>query len=120
MIFRSNALPLGLAGLLVGALTARVTLAAPASAQQPASLTGCLNKGTAKDTFNLKTKDGKTYPLTSSTVQLGQHVGHTVTVTGTPAMASSMSGHGKDTMAMSMPAGAVSVTKLSMVSESCK
>ena len=117
MIFRSNALPLALAGLLAGGLTSRLTLAAPAGAQEPASLTGCLNKGTAKETFDLKTKDGKTYPLTSSTVQLSQHVGHTVTVTGAPAMAG---GHGKDTMAMSMPAGPVSVTKLSMVSASCK
>ena len=118
MIFRSNALPLALVGLLAGGLTSRLTLAAPASGQQPASLTGCLNKGTAKDTFDLKTKDGKTYPLTSSTVQLSAHVGHTVTVTGAPAMAAG--GHGKDTMAMSMPAGPMSVTKLSMVSASCK
>lgn len=118
MIFRSNAVLLALAGLLAGALTSLMSLAPPAGAQQPASLTGCLSKGTAKDTFNLKTKDGKSYSLTSSTVQLGQHVGHTVTVTGAPAMAGGV--HGKDTMAMNMPAGAVSVTKLSMVSASCK
>lgn len=120
MIFRSNALPLALAGLLAGALTSTAAVTAPASAQQPAGLTGCLEKGTAKDTFNLRTRDGQTYQLTGNTVQLGQHVGHTVTVTGTPAMSSSSAGHGKDTTAASMPAGPVSVTKLSMVSPSCK
>lgn len=120
MIFRTNALPLALAGLVAGALASQTVLAHPASAQQPAALTGCLDKGTAKDTFSLKTKDNKTYWLTSSTVQLSQHVGHTVTVTGSPAMASMGAGHGKDTAASSMPSGPVTVTKLAMVSESCK
>ena len=118
MIFRSNALPLALAGLATGALASQAVLAPPASAQQPAALTGCLSKGMGKDTFSLKAKDGKTYQLTSSTVQLGQHVGHTVTVTGSPAMAGG--GKGKDTATMAMASGPVSVTKLSMVSETCK
>ena len=96
--------------------------------QQPASLTGCLEKGTAKDTYTLKTTDGKTYTLTSSTVKLGEHVGHKVAVTGTAA--GMETGALKDTSAApapptksgeaGMPSEALTVTTLKHLSTSCK
>jgi hypothetical protein len=53
-------------------------------------------------------------------VQLSQHVGHTVTVTGAPAKATPSKEPSKDTMETGMAAGPVNVSKLSMVSETCK
>lgn len=96
--------------------------------QQPTSLTGCLEKGTAKDTYTLKSTDGKTYSLTSPTVKLSEHVGHKVAVTG---MAAGMeTGALKDTNAApapparsgeaAMPSGAVTVTTLKHLSSTCK
>jgi len=113
--------------LLAGAVTS------PAAAQQT-SVTGCLSKGTAKDTFTISGADGKAYSLTSSTVKLEQHVGHKVTVTGTSA--GMETGALKDTSmkkdtsmakdtSMKKPAGAagggvLSVSNLKMVSAECK
>jgi hypothetical protein len=79
----------------IGAL---MIMAAPAPAD---TVTGCLQKGQAADTYTLTAKDGKTYNVTSKSVKLGGHVGHTVTLTGS----------GKD---MDM-----TVTKMAMVSASC-
>ncbi len=97
-------------------------------AQQPTSVTGCLEKGTAKDTYTLKSADGKTYTLTSATVKLDQHVGHKVTVTGAPA--GMETGALKDTSRAPAPpaksgeapmsSGALTVTTLKHVSNSCK
>ena len=97
-------------------------------AQQPTSITGCLEKGTAKDTYTLKSADGRTYTLTSATVKLDQHVGHKVMVTGAPA--GMETGALKDTsMAPAppaksgeapMPSGALTVTTLKHLSSSCK
>ncbi len=114
--------------LLAGAVTS------PAAAQAPTSVTGCLSKGTAKDTFTISGADGKAYSLTSSTVKLEQHVGHEVTVTGSPAGVET--GALKDTSVkkdtsmamdtgMKKPAGAtgggvLSVSNLKMVSTKCK
>ncbi len=71
--------------------------------QQATTVTGCLSKGAAKDTFDLKGNDGKQYRVTSTTVKLGQHVGHTVKVEG-------------GTPAADKP---LTVTKLTMVSAKC-
>ncbi len=105
-------------------------------AQQPVAVTGCLAKGKAKDSYTIKGSDGKEYSLTSSTVQLGEHVGHTVTVTGSQAAVET--GALKDTsmnmkMDTSMKKGAgaahdmsmgggspLTVTSLKMVSAQCK
>jgi hypothetical protein len=69
------------AALLTGALASPT----PAAAQQPTTVTGCLSKGAGPGTFNIKGDDGKSYELNSKTVGLDGHVGHKVTVTGTPA-----------------------------------
>jgi hypothetical protein len=82
---------------IIGAL---MIMAAPAPAD---SVTGCLSKGTQAGTYTLTDKDGKAYAVTSKSVKLDGHVGHTVTLTGT-----------ENKSAMSM-----SATKLAMVSASC-
>ena len=48
------------------------------------TVTGCLQKGDEPDEFTITGKDGKTWDLRSSTVKLEQHVGHEVTVSGSP------------------------------------
>ena len=99
--------------------------------QQPTSLTGCLEKGTAKDTYTLKSTDGKTYTLTSATVKLGEHVGHKVAVTGTaPGMETGALKALKDTNAAPAPpaksgeaamsSGALTVTTLKHLGSTCK
>ncbi len=59
--------------------------------QQPVTATGCLQKASNGDGYQLTDSSTmKTYNLmpASSSVDLSAHVGHTVTVTGTPSQAS--------------------------------
>jgi hypothetical protein len=46
------------------------------------TLTGCLSAGENGHEYLLKTEDGATWELHSTTVQLSGHAGHTVTITG--------------------------------------
>src|SRR5205807_5520126 len=46
------------------------------------TVTGCLQKGDEPNEFTITGKDGKTWGVTSKTEKLDQHLGHTVTVTG--------------------------------------
>jgi Protein of unknown function (DUF5818) len=91
------------------------------------SITGCLSQGDNPKEFNLKTDDGSTWELRSSTAPLAAHVGHTVTVTGvvSHAMAHNMK---EDTKEMTHDAGVtkeskehghLKVTDVQMVSSSC-
>jgi hypothetical protein len=135
MIGTSSALLAAVGGLLIGGLApARGGLAITRTVeqgQQPTTVTGCLAKGKDKDSYTIKGSDGKSYSLTSSTVQLGEHVGHTVTVTGSQGAvetgALKDTGMKKDTSmknagaAHDMGAGsALTVTNLKMVSAQCK
>lgn len=128
----SKALLAATSGLLLAGFASPGSTIAPAGRlgppQQPTSLTGCLEKGTAKDTYTLKSAGGKTYTLTSPTVKLSQHVGHKVTVTG---MSAGMeTGALKDTNAApappaksseaAMPSGSLTVTTLKHLSGECK
>lgn len=96
MLGTSTALLSLAGGLLFGGMASVVP-------QQATMVTGCLAKGEAKDTFNIKGKDGKEYKLTSDSVKLAPHVGHTVTVEGGSPAADAP----------------LSVTKLTMVSTKC-
>jgi len=87
------------------------------------TVTGCLQKGDEADEFSLTGDDGKLYDLRSSAVKLGDHVGHKVTVTGSfkaegdekdEDEAKESKENGKK------EAGDIQVTKLKMVSDSCK
>ena len=82
------------------------------------SVTGCLKKGDKKDVYSVTDASGKKHWVTSSTVALAGHVGHTVTLSGAAPMDNKM---GNDTsMKMSGNMGAMNVTSMTMVSASCK
>jgi hypothetical protein len=86
-------------------------------------ITGCLAKGDSDNEYAVKAANGATWEVKSDAVNFGQHVGHTVTVTGTVNNATA---HGakekvKDkTMDNPNEHGHMTVTNLKMVSESCK
>jgi hypothetical protein len=102
------------------------------------TVTGCLQAGKKTGHYMLTADDGTTYQLRSRDVNLGEHVGHTVTVTGkvpqgkaagekSPSSTSSsdaygsssaQSGEGQDGHAGG--GNMLFVTDLKMVSESCK
>jgi hypothetical protein len=54
------------------------------SASKTNVVTGCLQKGDQPDEFSITGENGKSWDLRSSTVKLSDHVGHQVTVTGSP------------------------------------
>ncbi|MGH7516852.1 MAG: hypothetical protein ACREOC_05200 [Gemmatimonadales bacterium] len=83
MFGTSKAMVAAVASLLAGA--GALVSPASAAAQEPTTVTGCLSKGAAEGTFSIKGTDDKSYSLTSTSVKLDGHVGHKVTVTGTPA-----------------------------------
>ena len=83
------------------------------------TMTGCLAAGPSSSEYAFKAEDGKTYGVKSSKVDLAQHVGHKVTVTGTlkpekdkPAKASKNS--------IPDEAGDIKVNDLKMVSTTCQ
>jgi hypothetical protein len=63
----------------VGGPQAEARAAKPAHTQ---TVTGCLQKGDEPDEVSITGEDGKIWGLRSTSVKLEQHVGHTVTVTG--------------------------------------
>jgi hypothetical protein len=91
------------------------------------SVTGCLQKGDEPEEFSLTAADGKTYGLRSSTVKLADHLGHKVTVSGTlKPEAEEAEEKGENEAKESKEgkenkeAGDIRVTRLKMVSETCK
>jgi len=87
------------------------------------TVTGCLQKGDEANEFSLTADDGKLYDLRSSSVKLGDHVGHKVTVTGK----FKAEGYEKDEdeakeskEAGKKEAGDIQVSNLKMVSSSCQ
>jgi len=88
--------------------------------------TGCLQKGESANEFSLTGKDGKTWELHSTAVKLGEHVGHTVTVTGVPhhetkaeEAKEAKTEPAETTGAEAKEAGDLFVTSLKMVSKTC-
>jgi hypothetical protein len=92
------------------------------------TLTGCLQKGEDANEYNLTAKDGGTWEIKSDSVKLGDHVGHTVTVTGVVShrkehamkedAKEEMKEHGMDKHATEH--GHMTITDLTMVSDSCQ
>ncbi len=70
----------------LAAATSRLTApdAALRLGAEPVTITGCLEQGDEEGEFHLTTADGKTYDVKSTKVPLAKHVGHTVSITGTP------------------------------------
>ncbi len=86
------------------------------------TVTGCIKQGSDANGYYLMSQDGKMYELWGK--NLGEHVGHTVTVTGTEAKMSSAMEQKKESSEKSEAAGAtvmdMKVSSLKMVSETCK
>ena len=91
------------------------------------TLTGCLQKGDDAKEFKLTTAKGGTWEIKSDTLKLGDHVGHTVTITGVVSNAT-LHGAKEDVKAEakehgvdkdSTEHGHMTVTYLKMVSDSC-
>jgi len=91
------------------------------------TLTGCLQKGDDANEYSLTTAKGGTWEIKSETVKLGDHVSHTVTITGVVSNATlhgakedakaEAKEHGMDKN--SAEHGHLTVTHLKMVSDTC-
>jgi hypothetical protein len=57
-------------------------LSAQEMGKQSTSVTSCLKQGSTDNGFYLMAQDGKMYEIMAHGVNLKEHVGHTVTVTG--------------------------------------
>jgi hypothetical protein len=91
------------------------------------TLTGCLQKGDDANEYKLTSTKGGTWEIKSDTVKLGDHISHTVTITGVVSNAT-LHGAKEDVKAEtkehgmdkdSTEHGHMTVTHLKMVSESC-
>lgn len=93
------------------------------------TVTGCLQKGDQEGEFSIAGSDGRKYGLRSTaSINLAEHVGHTVTVTGTKTHPSKPeTGKAESSKAEAGKTGGgkgqtanLEVTDLKMVSETCK
>jgi hypothetical protein len=91
------------------------------------TVTGCLQKTSHQNRFLLVANDGSSWNVHSDKVSLADHVGHTVTATGTVANATAHNMK-EDTKDMAHDAGmkkdnsehgTLTVTDVQMVSDSC-
>jgi hypothetical protein len=82
-----------------------------------------LQKGDEAGEYSITGEDGKTYGLRSKTVNLSQHLGHKVTITGTLRAESGEKEKGEaeeHENKEAAEAGDIRVTDLKMVSDKCK
>jgi hypothetical protein len=86
-----------------------------------ASATGCLQKGDEAGEYSIKASNGKMYGLTSTKVQLADHVGEKVKVRGyiTPESAEGSEANEGSTGTEKGGDIDMTVTSLKMVSKSC-
>ncbi len=112
----------GTAGLATGQDTTKTTH------KKTRTLSGCLQAGDAANEYKLTTAKGATWEIKSDTLKLGDHVGHSVTLTGVVSNAK-MHGMKEDAKAEakehgvdkdSTEHGHMTVTNLAMVSDTCK
>jgi len=117
--------------LVVAVLVMTLILAKDANAKTKAkarTITGCLTKGDSADEYLLTGKDGSTWEVQSDRVALADHLGHKVAATGVVSHAKlhnlkeDAKDAAKDTGVKkgSKEHGHLTVTKLRMVSDSCK
>jgi hypothetical protein len=114
-----------LAKLSLFALTvvATVGLSQPSMARdknaKTETVSGCLAQGDHANEFAIKGQDGKTYGLRSSSVQLAQHLGHQVEVTGNITKEKEKAGTETKTGKTEEDAH-MNVTNLKMISTTCQ
>jgi hypothetical protein len=114
--------------LVAGGLAFAPMLALQAAPSQDKSddvrnVTGCLSKGDSAREFKVTGEDGSTWEVTSATVKLAPHLGHTVTVTGKvwhPDMHGAKEKAKETVDPDAKEHGHLKVTNVEMVSESCK
>ena len=87
------------------------------------NVTGCLKKGSEEGGYYITGKDGTTWELSSKTVNLSEHVNHTVSVSG-HEMPRSQADEAKVAESEKSESGGskyldLKVAQLKMVSESC-
>ena len=87
--------------------------------KQIRTLTGCLHRTVDADKFRILAQDGSRWIVTSDTVKLDDHVGHTVTVVGLVANQIAL-GMKEVQGAAAVEAGNLRVTSLKMISEACR
>lgn len=74
--------PLGLHGQEGTDAQAKQSGMAGNNKAQTVTVTGCLQKGTEANGFYITGEDGKNWELSGGRVNLGEHVGHKVSLTG--------------------------------------
>ena len=87
------------------------------------TVTGCLQKGDEPNEYSITDTSGNIYGLRSSSVKLGDHLGHKVTVTGNMKAESEEKGEKEEHEkkgANTKEVGDIQVTNLTMVSTSCQ
>ncbi len=112
----------GVAGLVTAQDTTKTTH------KKTRTLTGCLQKAEDANEYNLIAKGGGTWEIKSDSVNLDEHVGHTVKVVGVVSNAAmhgmkedakeEMKEHGMDKNTAER--GHMTVTHLTMVSDTCQ
>jgi hypothetical protein len=93
------------------------------SAGAKTTVTGCLQKGDEPGEYSITGEDGKTYGLRSKAVNLSQHLGHKVTVTGTLRAESAEKEKGEAAeheKKEAAEAGDIRVSELKMISDKCQ
>lgn len=120
----SKIITLGLATLLFGVLPLQAQYATAPSTKAPSThATGCIQKGDEAGGFTMTDENGKLWELHSSKLNLADHVGHKVTVTGhvehqTKVQEAKMEKH-ETKEAGGKPYQDFAVTGMKMVSTSC-
>src|SRR5215831_2852572 len=110
-------------GLALGAYFSPTASAQEKLAAGKTTVTGCLQKGDEPGEYSITGEDGKTYGLRSKAVNLSQHLGHKVTITGTlrPESAEKEKGEAEEhEKKEAAEVGDIRVTDLKMVSDTCK
>jgi hypothetical protein len=112
----------GVAGLATAQGTKKTTH------KRTRTLTGCLQKGEDANEYSFTAKDGGTWEIKSDSVKLGEHIGHTITITGVVSNAKlhgmkedakeEAKEHGINKKATEH--GHMTVTNLKMVDDSCQ
>jgi hypothetical protein len=109
--------------LAIGAYITPSVSAQEKSTGGKTTVTGCLQKGDEPGEYSITGEDGKIYGLRSKAVNLSEHLGHKVTVTGTLRAESAEKEKGEPEENQKKKAaevGDIRVTNLKMVSENCQ
>ena len=120
------AMALGLLVAAASATTMRAQEAEKTTHKKVRTLSGCLQKGDSEKEFKLTDAKGDNWEVKSDAVNLAEHVGHSVKVTG---VVSNAAAHGAKEDAKEKAAehgvgdaaehGHLTATSVKMVSESC-